>query len=751
MVFHGKYTFRSTNATGATKLATSSSSEGKTYPTVSADEATELERWIVYQDEESGGLLVQMGDLFYLSAVEEVGWVVGDPSRAAAYPFRLDDRGGGQVALEIFVAARDAWLPVRYSVNVQLPYLVFPIPGGELAAGGETLYAFARQTVTPPLAVIQSSKDARGLDLRKVDLTGADLSGVDCTGADFTGATLDGASFAGAVLCGATFLGGSLHRTVLAGATLDGAVFSGTNLSTVEWGEAISAKGAHLDGCVGIGCIIGSQEPGKVADLSGADLTGADFSRADFTHASLSEATLLRGVFVGAVFEQTDFTSAQLGGVEKSAAADMAFTYMPNVRFDKANLFGVSFAFATVFGASTRMADTATMEQADFSNAYLEGIDLTGATLRGVKLNNACLVNVDLSQADLSPTLSGSVTSSLGGACLQGAVFTQAKLGNADLTGATVAFSNGTIRVRYCDPRIGGPFPPPPDFEPLNYSPTESLDLTTMTAGTVCPNGLTVAANQRQGNTLTEMLTIHDPATEWVPLRCSFSDPAEPGPGDPIDSGAGDSMAPLDRRPEVPVDPEEPGEGSPAGRRAVPGRSPRVALETPNVELRVFSLRDFRALRRLADDPDARRFLFWNQHLSDQRLKAMIHHYRIRQERTGVTSWPAYRKADGAFIGVCGLADHPQIGGVEINVGVVPELRGDPVVREMYRGVLDHGFSELGLGRILGLVEAENEAARRFVDKIGFRFLREMLVQGMVPYRLYEITLEDMERAAEAG
>jgi len=710
MVFDGKYTFQSTNPTGPKMFLTSSSSQGQTYPTVSAPSATEIERWIVYQNAD-GSLTIQMGDLFYLSAVASVGWVAGNSAIEQATPMKIIDQGSGQVTLQILPAGQTQWLPVRYSVNVQLPYLVFPIPGDELkVALADTFYNFAQTMITPSLAAIQNSKNAQGVDFQNVDLSEADLSGVNCTGADFTNANLESTNFSGATLTNAIFVGASLDNANFSGATLDGAFFTGTHVSKVNWGTAISAKGTHFKDTVGISCKIGSANPNQHADFTQADFTGADFSKSDFSYAYLNEATLIRAVFIGAIFQGVDFTSAQLGGLDKTAAADMSFTYMPNVIFSKANLFGVSFVFATVFGASTQMSDAATMEQADFSNAYLEGINLTAATLQGAKFDNACMVGVNLTKAQLSPTLSGSITSSLAGACLQGANFTQSDLTNADLSNATVALLQGTLNVRYCNPLFKGPFPPPPDYEPLNYSATQGLDLTTMGAQTVCPNELTVAANQKQGNSLQQMLTTANPRKEWVPVSCSSSKSKEATGGK------------LDSTPD----------------------NPSVVIETPNLVLLTFSLRHFRDLRRLADDPEVKRYLFWSQQFSDRQLKAMIHYWRVQQKKTGITHWPVYRKSDKAFVGTCGFSQSPDAGGVEVSLGIMPAFRGDPIVMELYRAVLNHGFSSLGLERIYGLAEPENMTIKRFESKIGFRFLRRILVKGTIFYDLSEIRPEDL-------
>jgi RimJ/RimL family protein N-acetyltransferase len=243
----------------------------------------------------------------------------------------------------------------------------------------------------------------------------------------------------------------------------------------------------------------------------------------------------------------------------------------------------------------------------------------------------------------------------------------------------------------------------------LNYTPTVGLDLTTMSAGTVCPNVLTVAANQANGKSLQQMLTTANPKTEWAPASCSSSEAEE-------------------------AEPEE--------MASAPANTP--VLETPHLVLPTFSLRHFRDMRRLADDPEVKRYLFWNQQLSDQRLASMIHFWRTQEKKTGITRWPVYRKSDKAFVGVCGFSQNPEIGGVEISVGIMPEFRGDQIVKELYRAVIQYGFSALGLERIFGLAQPDNIAIKRFETKIGFRFLRQIVVQGTASYDLSEITPADL-------
>lgn len=716
MLFMGKFTFESTNADGPRRYLTSMTSGGLTAPVVDATTATEKERCHLYQPAGAadGELFIRMGGLDYLSALdtEGLGFVNAQPSVENAYRFKLSGSGqaGAPVGVQIFLPHQKRWAPIRYTVNVPLPYLTFPLPQDAARDDQPGLLTTFKQTqITPSLATLQSSDCARSkcaqrCDLRQVDLTGADLSDIDFTGADFTGATLDGANLKGAILTDATLTGASLDGTDLSGATLDGAVMAGLDLTKVVWGDGrgLSARGTHFEGCFGMNCQLGS-DSAPYADFTKAHFAGADFTGACLNNASLRGAFMIGGVFVGASLDGADLSGAHLGGVSLSAAANLAYAYMPNVTLTGANLFGVSFAFSSLFGGSTSLADVATLEQADFSNAYLEGVSFRGAPLQGSKFNNACLVTVDFTGAILSPTLAGSVSASMAGACLQGAIFTDSKLSGVDFTGATVAFERGHIKVRYCTPQ--GPFPPPPDCEPLSYLKTTGLDPESMQPTTICPNGYTFLANREKGLSLTQMLTTANPATSWFPLNCFSTSRAR--------------------------------ELADATRLAPPERD--FVCETARAVVRFPNFDALRDICRLGRDADARRFFFHLEALPASRVAGLLRHQRKQQERDGLSCWPAYRKTDGAFVGLFELRPSELAGGVGFRVAVTPAFRGHPLVKEISLAVLGYGFSRGGFDRIVALVEPDNLAAQKFVTKLGFRRLRDVSAPNELTLNLYEV------------
>lgn len=538
--FAGKVTLRSTNTSGDLRYLTPGVKNGQTFPWMEAAAATDRQRAILYTGTD-GDLRIEMDDQSYLCLLSGLGLVIGTRSQAAALPLRWTDADpglNGEAGLEIWDPVAKRFKPIRYSVNVLLPYLVVDLdqqldrdadpaladlarelglPAHTPGEATPSYTTFARTQITPSLDEIQKAKSAPKADLRKVDLTGADLSGVDLTGADFSGAVLDGTDLSGATLTGAVFEGASFLGTDFRGATLDGAHFAGGDLSKALFDCEVAARGTDFSDCVLVGVSLAAPAGASGADLTGAILVGTELAFADLTGAVLRSAKMQRATLTGAILGGVDFTAAQLGGLDQSLAASLPFTYLANAVFSQANLFGVSFAYASLFGAAVSINDTSSLEQADFSNAYLAGIDLSGAVLSGSRFDGACMVNVDFTGADLTATLKGSIRTSLANAVLYGAKLQGAKLDGADLSGAAVAFDRGFFPVRYCGTN-GKPFPSPPDSQPTAHRATTGIDQATLGPSTICPNGL--QWGKRGSRTLEQMLTIADPPADWFPSAC---------------------------------------------------------------------------------------------------------------------------------------------------------------------------------------------------------------------------------------
>lgn len=133
-----------------------------------------------------------------------------------------------------------------------------------------------------------------------------------------------------------------------------------------------------------------------------------------------------------------------------------------------------------------------------------------------------------------------------------------------------------------------------------------------------------------------------------------------------------------------------------------------MELETPRLRLRPVVEGDRDDLVALERDPEVMRFL------SGDFLKP-------RGGEPGV--WAARTKASNDFVGWFGLYDRGD-GTGDLGYRLARAMWGSGYGSEGARRVVDFGFSELGLARIVADTMAVNLASRRVMERAGLVYLR---------------------------
>src|SRR5262245_46373665 len=137
-------------------------------------------------------------------------------------------------------------------------------------------------------------------------------------------------------------------------------------------------------------------------------------------------------------------------------------------------------------------------------------------------------------------------------------------------------------------------------------------------------------------------------------------------------------------------------------------------LETERLLLREFDEGDVEPYYRLGSDPDIIR------HTGDpggglasleQALEVMRSRPLADYRKHGFGRWACVLKANGAVVGAAGLKYLDDLQEVDIGYCFLPAWWGQGLATESGRAILDHGFRQLGLRRIIGLVELEHRAS----------------------------------------
>jgi len=143
-------------------------------------------------------------------------------------------------------------------------------------------------------------------------------------------------------------------------------------------------------------------------------------------------------------------------------------------------------------------------------------------------------------------------------------------------------------------------------------------------------------------------------------------------------------------------------------------------LETLRLELRDFVPADFDDLYRLDSDPRVMTYISDGKPMSRvavARALRRIIRYPALYPDLGI--WRAARRDTRAFIGWFCFKYAGKSADVEVGYRLLPEAWGRGFATEGARALVDFGFQDLGLDRIIGVTHPGNEASQRVLLKAG--------------------------------
>ncbi|HEY3735402.1 MAG TPA: GNAT family N-acetyltransferase [Streptosporangiaceae bacterium] len=177
----------------------------------------------------------------------------------------------------------------------------------------------------------------------------------------------------------------------------------------------------------------------------------------------------------------------------------------------------------------------------------------------------------------------------------------------------------------------------------------------------------------------------------------------------------------------------------------------QVFLETERLVLRRFTVADVDNLTELDADPDVMRFITGGvptarEEIEQDILPAFLGYY---ERFEGYGFWAAIEKATGEFLGWFHFRPGADSGPGEVDLGY--RLRksawGNGYATECSRALIDKGFAELGVQRVVAETMAVNTASRRVMEKAGLTLVRTF--HQPWPYRIDGRELGDVEYALD--
>ncbi len=163
-----------------------------------------------------------------------------------------------------------------------------------------------------------------------------------------------------------------------------------------------------------------------------------------------------------------------------------------------------------------------------------------------------------------------------------------------------------------------------------------------------------------------------------------------------------------------------------------------MLLETPRLRLRRFTLADAPFIVALLNSPG------WLRYIGDRgvRTEADACGYL---ERAALTSYAAYgfglyhvaRRSDGVAVGMCGLLKREYLPDLDVGFAFLPEFAGQGFATEAAERALVHARDDLRAPRLAGIVQADNTASIRVLEKLGLRLIGPLTLPTGGEVRLY--------------
>lgn len=124
------------------------------------------------------------------------------------------------------------------------------------------------------------------------------------------------------------------------------------------------------------------------------------------------------------------------------------------------------------------------------------------------------------------------------------------------------------------------------------------------------------------------------------------------------------------------------------------------------------------------------------------------------QKTHGFTFWVVERKADGEFLGFCGLkvadgAHSTVLGEIEVGWRFREDVWGKGYAKEAAIASLDHAFSVVGAARVVALTVQGNEGSWGLMERLGMRrrsdldYIDPAWPETMNPVIVYEMPKAD--------
>jgi ribosomal-protein-alanine N-acetyltransferase len=156
-------------------------------------------------------------------------------------------------------------------------------------------------------------------------------------------------------------------------------------------------------------------------------------------------------------------------------------------------------------------------------------------------------------------------------------------------------------------------------------------------------------------------------------------------------------------------------------------------LETPRLVFRRLVPGDLDGLAAIYGDPEVRKYFPEGVLTAEETREELEWFLDGHPDDPRLGLWATIHKESGRLIGRCGLLLWDIAGRREVEIAylLAKPWWGQGLGVEAARALVRHGFDQLGLPRLIALIDPENQASIRTAIKAGLAFEREIEFDGL--------------------
>jgi len=163
-----------------------------------------------------------------------------------------------------------------------------------------------------------------------------------------------------------------------------------------------------------------------------------------------------------------------------------------------------------------------------------------------------------------------------------------------------------------------------------------------------------------------------------------------------------------------------------------------LPIETERLTIRKFHPEaDAEAMLTVYGDPEVMRFVAGGHFRGIGTVEARLKTYARESSRRGFSSWAVVERKSGRVIGDAGFGIFQPINEIELGYTLARDCWGNGYATEAAGACLATGLAHLGAPRIIAVVDEENVASQRVVERIGMTRL-ETIEAHYRPHVLFE-------------